>query len=87
MYPTGKIGVRTLRNSFLGSSSTLRYSNGTCTWTLTIDLGKIIAPAVSESMGPEQLLPNSDFTNEYDIKCEVNNTLILHAEGKVLGEL
>ena len=85
-YPTGQIVYRmgTLRNSILSSSSTLRYLNGNCTWTVALNLGTVTAEF--ESVGPEQMLQNSDAINEYRIKCEVNDTLILDAEVTILGE-
>ena len=89
MYPTGQVNVHmgTLRNSIVGSSSTLHYHNGNCTWTVTINLGTLTV----EGMIVGQVLTplNSDVTvfNEYVIKCEVNDTLILDAEVTVLGEL
>ena len=75
----------TLRNSILGSSSTLHYLSGNCTWTVAINLGTITAEDVS--VGPELTLQNSDLISGYDIKCEVNDTLTLDAEVTVLGGL
>ena len=75
----------TLRNTILNFSSTLHYLNGNCTWALTIDLGELNAVVVS--MSPQLLLLNSDTSHRYEIKCEVNNSVILHAMVTVLGEL
>ena len=75
----------TLRDTILNSSSTLHYLNGNCTWTITIDLGEF--NAVGVFMGPQLPLLNSELTNGYEIKCEVNNSVTLHAMVTVLGEL
>ena len=77
----GGIQLETLRSSSLNLSSTLRYLNGNCTWTISVNLGTSMPD--STFVGSELLLPNPDTTGKYEIICEVNSTVILHAEVNV----
>ena len=85
IYPADQktVQIGTLKNSSL--NSTLHYLNGNCMWTITIRLEDLELDDVRE--GPQILLRSAAIINEYDIKCEVNNSVRLHAEISILGEL
>ena len=74
-----------MKDSILNSSSTLYYLKGNCTWKLTVNLGMFTAEDVS--VGPWVLLESPDTITRYEITCKVNNSVRLHAEVTVLGEL
>ena len=74
------VHIRTLRDS--NSPSTLHYLNGNCTWS---EYGTTIAGEVS--LGPELPLPDSVLTSVFEIKCQVNDSVRLHADVTILGEL
>ena len=80
---TGQVQIGILKTGVvLDSSSTVRYLNGNCTWTVTTTFGNI--PVVGTSEGPELPLDGDD--NVITFQCEVNGSVKLSAFTTAYGE-
>lgn len=71
----------------MNSSSTLRYLNGDCTWTVTIKLESGSDTFVNTKKDPELVLIGNRGVAEYAFQCEVNDSVKLNAALTVCGEL
>ena len=71
----------------MNSSSTLRYLNGNCTWTVSIKLEGSSDTFVNTREDPELVLLGNRGVAEYAFQCEVNDSVKLNAALTVYGEL